>query len=189
MSDSIRAFIAVAMPPTRALRNVLDRLGMLGSAVKPVTADNLHVTMKFLGQIPAEQVPQIVTIMRDAAAGERAFAARIVGLGVFPRPERPSVVWAGLDEADGLICIADRLEERLTPLGFPRERRAFHPHLTLARIRRKPPAELADLLQDHQATEFGSADVETIQLFLSEPGPTGPQYRSLATTGLSSTVR
>jgi len=189
MSNSIRAFVAVPIPGTPALRAVLGRLGMLGSAVKPVSADNLHVTLKFLGQMPAEQVPEIATIMQDAADGETAFTARIVGLGAFPRPERPSVVWAGLDKADGLIRIADRLEQRLTPLGFLRERRPFHPHLTLARVRRKPPAELANLLQDRQTTEFGSANVETIQLFLSEPGPTGPQYRPLATTGLSSTVR
>lgn len=189
MPNSIRTFVAVPISPTPALRDILGRLGMLGSAVKPVAADNLHVTLKFLGQMPVEQVPKIVTVMQDAADGETAFTSQIVGLGAFPRPERPSVVWAGLDEADGLIRIADRLEQRLAPIGFPREQRPFHPHLTLARVRRKPPAELANLLQDHQATEFGSANVETIQLFQSEPGPTGPRYRLLATTGLSSTVR
>jgi len=188
MPDSIRVFIAVPIPATPALRQILARLGLLGGAVKPVDVDNLHVTLKFLGQTPIDQIPKIVNVMRNAADGETAFTAEIIGLGAFPRPERPSVVWAGLHEADGLSRMAERLEQRLAPLGFPSERRPFHPHLTLARVRRKPPADLADLLRNRRVTEFGSTDIETIQLFQSEPGPSGPRYRSLSTVGLASST-
>lgn len=188
MPNLIRAFVAVPIPALPALRPVLRRLELLGSAIKPVAPENLHVTLKFLGPIPFEQVPQIAAVMQLAADRETPFTATVVGMGAFPRPERPSVVWAGLNDADGLVRMAERIEQHLLPLGFPRERRAFQPHLTLARVRRKPPAELAELLRIHQATPFGTVNIEAIQLFQSEPGPTGPRYGSLATAELSPRV-
>jgi 2'-5' RNA ligase len=184
MSQPIRAFIAVQLAAPRALRSVVSTLAAMGGPVKAVSDDDLHVTLKFLGDTDPNQVADISRLVTTAAAGHSAFEARIVGLGAFPTPHRPSVVWAGLVGAEPLIAIAGALETSLEPLGFSRERRPFQPHLTLARVRSRPPAELGVLLREQASREFGTARVDAVELMQSQLGPKGSRYTKLATAKL-----
>ncbi|MBT4865183.1 MAG: RNA 2',3'-cyclic phosphodiesterase [Planctomycetaceae bacterium] len=180
MSDTARLFIAVKIAPSRPLRKIVARLGMLGRIVKPIDADNLHLTLKFLGETELALTPQISQCVEAAAAEHESFSMQLVGLGAFPHVRRPSVVWVGLQGAEPLVEIASELERLLQPLGFEQERRAFHPHVTVARIRSKPPRELATVLETEQSTEFGSADVTSVELYQSELRSAGPRYTVLS---------
>lgn len=185
MNDVARLFIAVKIEPTRPLRKVLSQLEAMGRAVKPIAADKLHLTLKFLGDTDLALVPQVSDFLRKAVGEATKFEMPLVGLGAFPHPRRPSVVWVGTQESETLVDIAGSLERLLRPLGFKRERRRFEPHVTLARIRSKPPGELAELLDADQSTDFGAVPVASVQLFQSELRSDGPQYTVLSTVELA----
>jgi 2'-5' RNA ligase len=180
MSDTVRLFIAVRIAPSRPLRKIIARLGMLGRVVKPIDADNLHLTLKFLGETDLTLVPQISECVEAAAARHASFSMQLVGLGAFPHVRRPSVIWVGLQGAKPLVEIAGALEQFLKPLGFKQERRAFHPHVTVARIRSKPPDELATILDVEHSTDFGSADIASVELYQSDLRSEGPRYTVLS---------
>jgi len=182
----MRLFVAVTIPspPAPKLREVITLLKEMGRGVKAVNSGRFHVTLKFLGDTNPELVPQIDDVMRAAALGNKAFEMRIGGMGAFPHRGRPSVVWAGLEGAQTLIEIAGALEKQLEPFGYSREQRPFQPHLTLARVRSKPPEQLFTLLDEHTSTDFGSAPIKTVELIQSDLTPSGPRYTTLATVKL-----
>ena len=185
MSQSVRLFIAVKVPSTPSLQKVLKHLEAMGRPVKPVSSDNLHLTLKFLGETNPTRIPEISQAISGAVDGEKTFETRIVGLGAFPRIQRPSVVWAGLENGEPLRRIAEFLETKLSELGFHPEQKPFHPHLTLARIKSKPPPELAELLNENPATDFGVVSISSVELFQSELQPNGPRYTVLASAELT----
>jgi 2'-5' RNA ligase len=183
LPDSLRCFIAIKIPLFESLRPVLKALGRMGGPVKAVDAENLHVTLKFLGNTAADLVPQIVSLLQQAASGVGTpcvFDVR--ALGAFPHAERPQVIWAGLEGIELLSTLAGDLETGLEPLGFAREGRPFAPHLTLARIKARPPQALHDLLARHRETAFGRVEIRDVELMQSEPGSEGVRYTVLATT-------
>jgi 2'-5' RNA ligase len=182
---TLRTFIAVPVTAGPALRSVIARLGGLGRAIKAVDPDQLHLTLKFLGDTAAEQVPAIAAEIREAVAGGACFDLTLSGIGVFPHARRPTVVWAGVVNADPLIALAGELEQRLERLGFAREGRAYQPHLTLARIRSRPPADLGDLLAREDQTGFGTAAIESVVFYQSELRSDGPAYTPLETVELA----
>ncbi len=102
----------------------------------------------------------------------------------FRTPERPNVVWAGLEGAQTLAALAADLETGLERHGFARENRPFVPHLTLARVKAKPPESLRDLLSRHAKTQFGTATIDRVELIRSELGPEGSRYTVLAAASL-----
>ncbi|MCH7685434.1 MAG: RNA 2',3'-cyclic phosphodiesterase [Planctomycetes bacterium] len=185
MSKPLRLFIAVKVLSTPSLRKVLKHLETMGRPVKPVSADNLHVTLKFLGDTNPTRVPEISNAVSEAVDGEKTFEGQIVGLGAFPRIQRPSVIWAGLENGEPLKRIAESLETMLSGLNFHPEQKPFHPHLTLARIKSKPPPELAELLNENQTTDFGVVSISSVELFQSELQPNGPRYTVLASAKLT----
>ena len=180
----LRTFIAVKVAPTPDLRRIHSRLVELGDRFRPVALDNLHVTLKFLGDTSESQVPEICAIARHVVDGVAAMHVRLKGLGAFPSVRRPSVVWVGLDEAEALCRIVADLEQALAPLGFALENRAFQPHLTLLRIKARPPEQLFALLAQESATDFGVVPIDKIEYLQSELGPRGARYTELATFAL-----
>src|ERR1700722_7450825 len=105
MSDSIRTFIAIKIPSLDPLRRVLQELAGMGRALTIVHPNNLHVTLKFLGQTDIELVPEVRALMESAAQSSASAELSIGGLGVFPHAQRPNVVWAGLEGADTLASL------------------------------------------------------------------------------------
>ncbi len=181
MSETQRLFVAITLSPNllrqpdgrrSALANVLRELSFCGRAVTPTEPEKLHITLKFLGETQTTQVPHLEEQLALVAAQQEQFALHLRGLGVFPDERRPAVCWAGINEAAALMRLAEDVEERIVPLGFPRERRAFHPHLTLARIRAQPAPAFFELLHQHRATGFGSDWISTLVLMRSSwPAP------------------
>ena len=180
-----RLFIGVRVKTTRPLRKTLEKLGTIGRIVKPVAEKNLHVTLKFLDETDLDLVPEISRVMQQVAATKPESDIPLVGLGAFPHAQRPSVIWAGMQNAEMLIEVATRLDKQLRPLGFGRDKKAFQPHLTLARVRSKPPPELASMLAELRERQFGVVSVSRVQLFQSVLQLHGPQYTVLATAEFS----
>ena len=185
MAETYRLFFAVKVPAADRLRSVIGKLAQMGRAVKPVSPENLHVTLKFLGETDAELLPLLEESLQKSVEAVSAFESQLTGLGAFPNARRPSVVWIGMQHAEALIEIADRLERELVFLGFPPEKRHFQPHLTVARVRSKPPRELFELLESERQASFGSVAVKSIELYRSELAPDGARYTVLVSAALA----
>jgi 2'-5' RNA ligase len=187
MSHTIRCFLALKVPAETALRRVLRELADMGRALKAVEPENLHITLKFFAAAEPNLIPEIHAIATVAAARHTRGQLTLTGLGVFPHAQRPNVVWAGLagTGAQTLSALAADLEGPLETLGFEREARPFQPHLTLARVKAKPPDALHELLARHAKTVFGTAAVDEIELIRSEPGPDGSRYTVLESCPLA----
>jgi 2'-5' RNA ligase len=177
----LRTFIAVKIAQTVELRRLHERLSKLGNRFRPVVLDNLHVTLKFLGDTSPAQIPEICGVAKSILDGQRAMLVRLSGVGAFPNARRPSVVWVGIDQADALSRIAADLDRDLAPLGFAREERAFQPHLTLMRVKSRPPEDLFALLSEEAATDFGTVPIDEVEFLQSELTPSGSRYTRLAT--------
>ncbi|NOX53355.1 MAG: RNA 2',3'-cyclic phosphodiesterase [Planctomycetes bacterium] len=184
MPQPIRAFIAVKVPPSDALRAVLRKLAGLGNAIKAVEPENLHVTLKFLGDTDPGLTSTICDIMRSAVRGQPQLRMPVSGMGAFPHVARPSVIWAGLEQAMPLVHVAATLDSELVGLNFEPEKRPLQPHVTLARVKRRPPPQLKALLAQHQNADFGEVTVTAIELFQSELRREGPRYTVLASVPL-----
>jgi 2'-5' RNA ligase len=180
MAQTIRSFVAVHVDCGPELRRVLRELNGMGGAMRAMSPDHLHVTLKFLGDVPLEQTAAISGAIAESVRDVPAFTADLRGLGAFPHLDRPTVVWAGYAEPGLMSQLADQVEIGLNPMGFPREQRPFHPHATLARVKSRPPDSLRQLVEQHAATSFGPTEVESVELYQSELNRDGPRYTVLS---------
>lgn len=181
---SFRAFIAIDVDCGPELRKAIGELKDFGKALKPVSPDNVHVTLKFLGEINESAVPELEVIMRQAVMGIKTFNVRLVNAGVFPNLRSPRVVWVGMEGVGPMIKMASVLEDGCKPLGLPKERRPFSPHLTLARVREGCKPDLADFIKDHEGKEFSVFAAKNIKLKKSVLTPSGPIYSDVLTIDL-----
>ncbi len=182
--NRVRTFVAVELDPgtKKSLRREAERLAGSGAEVKWVAEENLHVTMKFLGQVDRLAVPEILKALEEAAGGVEPFRAEIAGVALFPTPTRPRIVAVGVDPegAGQLTELAGRLEDALVGIGFGRERRGFRAHITLGRVKgTRGAGALADSLLTADGRPFGHEDVDELVLFMSELSRAGPKYTVL----------
>jgi len=185
----IRTFVAVeasAAVRHSALR-LIDQLRAAPAQVKWVEPENMHVTLKFLGDVDPREIHKVCGVVKDAAAGREPFELEIRGAGAFPNLGRPGTVWLGAGEgAEQMAALFRPIEKALKGLGFPREPRQFHAHLTLGRVRRGGPGvrELGDLIRQHAEYQAGRMKVRQATVFSSRLGPEGPTYEVLGTAPL-----
>jgi len=182
VSESIRSFLAFDIE-NDTVRNRLAKAQALliqtGADIKLVETENIHVTLRFLGDISTSLVEKIFSEMKKAEFGP--FNVHIKGLGVFPDLHYPRVVWAGMtDGADQLRSIFGQLEPKLRALGFAPDSKGFSPHLTIARVRSgRNKAQLAEFITENADCEFGEIRAECIRLKKSVLSPRGPTYSTL----------
>lgn len=180
-----RGFIAVEVPVLEPLAAVQEQLRHSGADLKVVEGPSTHVTLKFLGDTPATFVDKIEQGIKNAAKGIKPFEMTVRSTGVYPNSANPRVVWAGLEHAEPLGVVARRLEDEMHKLAFPRERRDFTPHITLARVRSPRGRErLAAVMSEHAGEEFGRARVEKVLLMRSDLAPKGPTYTTVRAVAL-----
>lgn len=189
--DAIRAFIAIEIPET-----ILAEVGKIEERLKPqmppdcirwVKPDSIHLTLKFLGQVPSDQIDLIMSSLRSAVATAHSFTLEVKDAGCFPNVHRPRVVWVGVHEdAPGsqLPHVQRVVENAISPLGYPTESRAFSPHLTLGRLARDVhPAGLkkvGDVIAVSHVGSLGCWPVTQVALIKSDLRPTGAVYTVLA---------
>jgi RNA 2',3'-cyclic 3'-phosphodiesterase len=155
------------------------------NGVKWVNKNQYHLTLKFLGDTSMDQIPVITQVCKENTNSELDFPLDIKGFGVFPNQQSPTVLWAGIHGADQLIQYQNKLDKALNRLNIPLERRAFKPHLTLARIKDYFPRTqlvsfLAPLTSGSQIVDI-STKITAITLFESELTRQGPIYKKIWT--------
>jgi 2'-5' RNA ligase len=183
-----RTFIAIDL--SAELRTGLgeqqDRLrGELGArSVRWVQPQGIHLTLKFLGDTPQGQLVEIQHALARAAAAVDPFTISAGGVGCFPNTRQPRVVWVGLEEATGaLLRLRNAVESQVAPLGFPTEKRAFQPHLTLGRVQRDASAgevrRVGQVVAATAAGWLGEMAVSEVSFIKSDLRPTGAVYTTL----------
>lgn len=194
----IRTFVAIELeaPLRQALAQVQATLrSRLQQAVGPdvriqwVKPESIHQTLKFLGDIPEDRVPDVQAVLARVAGGHSRFTVDVEGLGVFPDVRAPRVLWVGLTaHVDALKRLAVDVEVALGAIGFAPESKPFNPHLTLARIKERSH-DIGRVLSGEgllaQETKLGELTVAAVSLMKSELKPTGSVYTRLQDFPLS----
>jgi 2'-5' RNA ligase len=177
----VRAFVGIALPPEvrGAVAGAIGPLRGPGTAVSWVPTENLHITLKFLGEIPRDRCRLLEGLLSGVAAGSPPFSLDAAGGGAFPGTRNPRVLWVGFLEPLELVGkLQQNMENALSGAGFPGEDRRFHPHITVGRVRGVlPPAWGERFLQSLSGREFGQVPVSSLRLFESRLSPGGAIYR------------
>ncbi|MCI0714591.1 MAG: RNA 2',3'-cyclic phosphodiesterase [Chloroflexi bacterium] len=188
MGEALRLFIALELNPAvqSALETPLQTLQSIpgSKAVRWTPLKNIHLTLKFLGDTPDTQVDEIQAAIESAGEDISALDLTIQGVGVFPNPKRPRVVWLGLeDHSKQLKRLQRNIEQRMEPLGFAPEQRSFSPHLTVGRVKKNADmpavAKLGEAVAQIDAGINIGWPCEAISLVKSDLLPSGPIYTSL----------
>ena len=190
--NEIRAFIAVLLPDEvkQSLSALQDRLRS-GSSVsaKWVDPGNIHLTLKFLGNISPGLVGRITSATETAAREIKPLNIQVKGLGAFPNANRVNIVWVGLvGDIERLALLQKRIDAQLSPLGFKSENRPFTPHLTIARIRDHASSEerrqLGRLIAETAFDTLLPVDITSVYLMKSQLTREGPIYSSILSVNL-----
>ncbi|MFO8133671.1 MAG: RNA 2',3'-cyclic phosphodiesterase [Thermoplasmatota archaeon] len=176
-----RLFTAIDIGARQPLVELEQRLEETGANLKLVEPQNIHVTLKFLGDTDEAKIPAVEHAMQAAAADVEPYHASLQGVGVFPHLDYIKVIWIGVDDDGQTRHIAETLDDRLAGQGFRKEKHEFTPHATVARMKgARGKDAVRSLVQEHENTEFGDLSVEGIQLKKSELSPEGPVYTTLS---------
>lgn len=184
---TLRAFIAVEIPPSiqQAIHSKTESLRRaLGpELVRWVPCQNLHLTLKFLGDISAANVDMLANMLTTEAGRVPSFSMRVSGLGSFPTPKRARVLWVGLHAPAGLAALQHGIESAAAKLGYETEERPFSPHLTIGRVRQQISANekesIRQALEQTHVGELGEAEISAVHLFKSDLNRDGAVYTRL----------
>ena len=185
---TIRAFIAIPLPhpllqQLTALQRKLEQQ-VPPRSVRWVRAEGIHLTLKFLGDTSTEKLPDIKQALAAVARHAPACTFTVEGLGCFPNPRRPRVVWVGVQEPTGWMAVLqDCIEDVMAPLGYPPEGRGFTPHLTLGRVRRRTPhsdaAQVGEVVASTTVGSLAEVSADHFALIRSLLKSTGAEYTTL----------
>jgi 2'-5' RNA ligase len=179
----VRSFIAVDINDPALLDrfvNIQRQLEETGADLKLVERRNIHITIRFLGELGTDMVQEVEKAMRSISF--EPFEVEFRGLGAFPSLGRINVIWVGIREgADRLSEIFAELEPKIIELGLPADQRGFSPHMTIARVRTgRNRGALANMVRRLQDEEFGAITVHSLELKKSVLTPDGPIYSTLS---------
>jgi 2'-5' RNA ligase len=175
----MRLFLAVDLPDQvrHELSVVQNALKPLSDSARWVSADSIHITLKFLGEVPEKVLDDIDTAL--AGLSWKPFTVTVHGIGFFPGNRSPRVFWAGM-EAPTMQDLAEELDSRMERLGFDKEKRAFRPHITLARARdTRIDSALVTGASQYEEYAFGSFTADRVFLFKSTMSSSGSVYEKL----------
>jgi RNA 2',3'-cyclic 3'-phosphodiesterase len=183
----LRVFIAIELPvfiqnaiqqQTASLHHALD-----SSLVRWVPAHNIHLTLKFLGDVSPTNIELVTQMLQHEADQQTPFDIQISGIGSFPTPRRPRVIWIGLHAPAVLESLQRSIDSAAARLGYSPEERPFSPHLTIGRVRQNLPStdlqKIRIALDGTQIGDLGSAKVDSVNLFKSDLQPGGSVYTRL----------
>lgn len=176
----MRLFIALNLPNAEKerIQTAVSPLRNANLPVRWVEPENYHLTLKFLGDVKSDRAKEIEEALDEVAGKTEPFSLSVGGFGAFPTIRRPKVIWMGVDATPALRCLKQDVEWALTDLGYDRETRAFHPHLTLGRAETEGGAGVFRGLDEMAASLSyeGSFDVDTVDLMRSKLSKDGPTY-------------
>lgn len=185
----MRTFVAVDLDPVikDSLADLITRIGQEESGVRWVKRQGMHITLKFFGEVAESKILNMSDAIRKACDSLDSFHLSFTGTGFFPPQSRvPRVLWVGIAPSPDLANLHMRIEDEFRKLGFPKEKRRFHPHLTLGRVKsNKEISAILERLNDYRDSNFGRMHVERVTLFKSILKPTGAEYEVLSETPLT----
>lgn len=174
----MRVFIALDIPEeirTR-LTKYMERTRALAPQARWARVEGLHVTLKFIGETSEQRIEEMKASLTSIKAAP--LVVRFEGVGFFPNPKAARVFWAGVDGGEELPRLATTIDSVLEKVGFAREQKTYHPHLTLARTSVRPLGELQPLLEDNPP-QFGTMTAREFFLYRSQPQKGGSKYTKL----------
>lgn len=192
MANTIRSFLAVEIPLSnkeKILKLINSFNEKSGSLIKWVSKDNLHITLKFIGELNTDHISTIQNSLTERLSSVPAFDIHINGLGVFPNSRKPRIFWLGFDQNKNLERIVLSIENCAVNLGYEADDKPFSPHLTIGRARRDISS--GDLIaftknfQDHKLEVIPDFKVSYVTLFKSELTREGPLYSQLFRVSLA----
>jgi len=178
----MRTFIAIELPEEikiqiERLQAPLKRTDAFVSWVKP---KNIHVTLKFLGEVPEEKINEVFSATQKALEGAKRFSMSLKGTGAFPNLRKPRVIWIGTGSGEEeLSHMAKRIEEEMEKIGFPKEKRRFSAHFTIGRV--KSPKNIEKLMELVESSDFQTEKIEVNEVVVmkSQLHPAGAIYTPL----------
>jgi RNA 2',3'-cyclic 3'-phosphodiesterase len=195
--EQIRSFIAIELP--ESVKSYLHQLvnglkSLCPSSIKWVNPDNIHLTLKFLGNIDAEKTDAFIQSIRSVASEIDPFALNLSRIGVFPNLNNIQVIWIGLSgELESLMELQQRLETSMVPLGIPLEKRPFKAHITLARVSDRVSFAEKHILSDVMSKNIDINNiplkVNSISFMKSQLTRTGAVYSRLCLVEMKSSCR
>lgn len=176
---SMRAFIAIDVEMNDKIKEIYDTLKKTNAKLKFVEPQNIHLTIKFLGEIDEKMVEKIKEDMKEATKEIKPFKAILKGLGVFPNERHIRVIWIGFNDNGETVAISKNIDERLCKYGFKKEK-DFKPHVTIARMKSiEAKDKVIQVIKENKEKEFGEVDCNTIKLKQSILRPEGPIYKTI----------
>jgi len=187
----LRAFIAIEIPEeikTQIGSQTAGLRQMVGRSVRWVSLENIHLTLKFLGDISPANIEFLTQALKTEVSQYLSFEINMDHLGAFPNLRRPRVIWIGLDAPADLARLHHSLETAAARLGYASDDKPFSPHLTIGRIRDRLSAQeaqsLREALENTKIGSLGKFVVKSVNLFQSELKPAGPVYTCISTAAL-----
>ncbi len=185
--SGIRTFIAIETPI--ALKDTISKtqrelMKIRGANVAWVRPEGIHLTLKFLGDVDPQNIPHLVSKVKDSCVERQPFSIHTTSTGGFPRLAHPRVLWLGVSPTKELLSLQAAIDMALTDLGFKPEDKAFHPHLTIGRV--KSLSRDCALPQIFQSLEFAQVEwvVSEVRIMSSVLKPTGAEYSVLDSINL-----
>lgn len=189
--NAIRSFIAIELPQPiqQKLTEIITRLkSPRTGVVRWVPVNNIHLTVKFLGDVSPTNLDLLMKMLKAEVSRQPVFSYTVAGLGAFPSPRRPRVLWVGITAPPQLNTLVHRIEAETIKLGYAPEERPFSPHLTLGRVSQSATPEqvsqVAEVLAGMKVGELGVAEVSSVVLFKSDLTPSGAEYTQMLKVGL-----
>lgn len=180
----MRLFVSIELPDNlkNQIKKIIEELKKCDPKVKWVGTENLHITLKFIGEVKEEEkINKITQKLEDSVKGQGPFTASFSRLGTFPEGKNPRVIWLGIEQGkDEISSIVSNIDTLLADLGIEREKREFTAHLTLGRTKEKRANKLlVDKIEKFNLPDLGEIKVEKIHLMQSKLTPKGPIYSIL----------
>ena len=178
--SQFRGFIAVDIDVFSKLLEFEKEIKETGANVKLVEPENVHITLKFLGDTDESRIDEIDKIMKDAVKEIDPFNIQLEGAGVFPNQNYIKVIWIGIKQGEPIELIERKIDEQLSKIGFKKEKRGFSPHLTIARVKSaKGKDGILHVIEKYRDVQFVDIRVDSIKLKKSDLTPKGPIYTTL----------
>jgi 2'-5' RNA ligase len=180
---TVRAFIAIELPEVikQGLAKAQQQLKGSGAGAAWTRSEGIHLTLKFLGEVPDAKVPEIKSALTMAVRGKGRLRIEVAGAGAFPNVKNPRVLWIGVSgDMDALAALQSSVEDAMAGLGFDRETRKFSPHLTLARIKYPRPGDnWQKAVEGIKDVKIGEFEADSVNLMKSELKPSGAVYTEI----------
>ncbi len=180
----MRTFVAIELDTKikNILSALIQKLNTSNTNIRWIKSQGMHLTLKFLGEVGESKITEVESVLGDIAADSSPFPLHLKGTGTFPSGARiPRIVWIGIEKNENLKNIQTRVENELHKIRFPKEKRNFHPHLTLGRVKGLQNLQpVIKTLSEYKTSDFGIMSVDRLTLFKSTLKPSGAEYTILS---------